>query len=62
MDDPLGVIHKPRGQLRGEGGQPNDHFITQALFSKSDHKGGGGQKYPKNLTTWFMNDPLGQLS
>ena len=23
-----GVIHKPRGQLRGEGGKPNDHFIT----------------------------------
>ena len=36
-----GIIHKPRGQLRGS--QPNDHFITQALFSKSDHKGGGGQ-------------------
>ena len=40
----LGDIHKPRGQLRG---QPNDHSIAQALFSKSDHEGVGGQKYPK---------------
>ena len=24
----LGIIHKPRGQLRGRGSQPNDHFIT----------------------------------
>ena len=25
----------------------------------SDHEGGKrGQKYPKNLTTWFMDDPL----
>ena len=37
-------IHKPRGQLlmgEGRGGYPNDHFITTAFFSKSDHEGEG---------------------
>ena len=42
----MGVKHKPSGQLRGRVTQPNDHLITQALFSKSDNEG-GGQKYPK---------------
>ena len=23
--------------------------------------GGGGSKIPKKLTTWFMNDPFGNL-
>ena len=32
-----------------------------ALFSKSDHEGGGGSKIPKNLTTWFMVDHLVQI-
>ena len=36
----IGIIHKPRGQLREEGGWLNDHFITLALFSKSDHERG----------------------
>ena len=41
------IINHVRGQL-GEGGLPNDHFITQALSSKSDHEGGGGdEKYTK---------------
>ena len=55
----MGDINKPHGQLRGRGvGQINAHFITKALFSKSDHEGGEGSKIPKNLTTWFMDDPL----
>ena len=41
----LRAIHKSRGQLNGEGGYPNDHFITSPLFNKSDHDGGGGQIY-----------------
>ena len=45
----FGVIHKPRGQLRGEGGLPNDHFITLALFSKSNHEGGRGGKNTQNF-------------
>ena len=24
----------------------------------NDNEGGGGQKIPKNLTTWFMGDPF----
>ena len=35
-------------------------MCKQALFSKMDHKGGGGQKFQKrkkNLTTWCMDDP-----
>ena len=40
----LGVIHKPRGQMRG---LPNDHYLTYALIIKIDHERGGGQKYPK---------------
>ena len=23
-----------------------------------DHDGGGGSKFPKNLTTWYMDDPI----
>ena len=32
--NPKGVIHKPRGQLRGpgEGDWPNDHFITSLIY------------------------------
>ena len=26
-------------------------------FSKSDHEGGQKLKIPKNLTTWFMDNP-----
>ena len=47
------VIHKPLGQLRGRG-YPKYHFITKALFNKSDHEGGGGSKIPKKLTTWLI--------
>ena len=54
----LRVIHKPRGELRGSRGWPNDHFITSALFSKVTTKEGGGSKIPKILTTWFMDDPF----
>ena len=47
----LGVIHKPRGQLRGEGGYSNDYFVTLVLFSKSDHERGGeeGVKNTQNF-------------
>ena len=50
MNISLGVIHKPRGQLRGRG-------LVKWLFSKSDHE--GRVKIFKNLTTWFMDDPYG---
>ena len=33
---------------RGEGGEPNVKFITKALFSKSDHEGGGVKNIEKN--------------
>ena len=35
--------------LGGRGGYPNDHFITQALFSKSDHERGGGVKNTQKI-------------
>ena len=41
----------------GGGGLPNVPITTEALFSKIIHKGGGGQKDSKKLSTWFMNDP-----
>ena len=44
-------MNKPRGHLQGEGVKPYENFITSALFSKSDHEGGGEVKIPKNLTT-----------
>ena len=31
---------------------------TKDLFSKIVHKGERGLKFPKNLSTWFMNDPF----
>ena len=43
--------------VEGVGVSPNDLFITYALFSKSNHEGGGGSKIPKILTTWFMDYP-----
>ena len=42
------VIHISRGQVRGRGGLPNDHFISLALYCKSDHEGGRGSKYQKH--------------
>ena len=42
----------------GKGDLPNVHITIQASFRKMVHKGTGGHKYPKNLSTWFMDDPL----
>ena len=40
-------------------GYPSNYiFHTVALFSKSDHEGGGVAKSSQNLITWFMYDPL----
>ena len=54
----LGVIHKLRGQFKGEGGLAKWSFYNISLFCESGHEGWGGVKIPKNLTTWFMNDPF----
>ena len=40
------------------GGFPKDDITNKDLFSKSDDKGGGGQKSEKMMTS-FMNCPLG---
>ena len=58
----LGVIHKPRGQLKGEGGGAGGLsqmtiLLHKHYFVKVTTKGGGGSKIPKKLTTWFMDDP-----
>ena len=45
MGSSINHVDSRRG---GQGGQPNDHFTTSALFSKSGHEGEVGQKYPKN--------------
>ena len=46
----LGDIHKPRGQLRGRG------IIKRPFYCISDLE--GESKIPKNLTPWFIDDPL----
>ena len=43
-----GDIHKPRGQLRGEGGVSQMTILLHKPYLvKVTIKGGGGQKYPK---------------
>ena len=54
-----GVIHKPRGQLRGRGVSQMAILSQKPYLVKVTTKGGGGSKIPKILTTWFMDDPLG---
>ena len=49
----IGVIHKPRGQLRGRRGLAK--WPSRKVTTKR-----GGVKISKNLTTWFMDDPIGQ--
>ena len=55
---------KPREQLRGRGVCQMTILLHKSYLVKVTKK--GGQKYPKNLTTWFMNDPryvfMSQLS
>ena len=53
----LGVIHKPRGQLRGMGVSQMTILLHKPYLVKVTTKGGGGSKIPEILTTWFMNDP-----
>ena len=45
-------IQKPCGHRRGGGGLP-----SLALFSKIVQEGGGAQKCPKKLSTWYMDAP-----
>ena len=47
----LGVIHKPRVQLRWG---VSEMTILLHLFCKSIHEGEGGGKNPENLSTRFM--------
>ena len=55
MGSSSGVIHKPRGQLRGV--SQMTILLHKSYLIKVTTKGGGGSKIPKNLTTWFMDDP-----
>ena len=58
FDLAFGGMHKTRGQLSWERvSKHNKHFITWSLFSKRIHEGGGRVKKPKNLTTWFLDNP-----
>ena len=50
----FGVIHKPRGQLRGEGVSQMTILLHKPYLVKVTKK--GGPKIPKKLTIWFMND------
>ena len=55
-----GVIHKPRGQLRGRGFGQISILLHKPYFVKvtTKEEGGGGVKIPKILITWFVDDPL----
>ena len=56
----LGVIHKPRGQLRGEERVSQMiHFITEVLFSKMGRR---GQKYPKLWPHGLWMTPWSKVS
>ena len=50
----LGVIHNPRGQLRGEGVSQITILLDKSYFVKLTTQGEGA----KNLTTWFMDGSL----
>ena len=54
----IGVIHKPRGQLRGRGCSQMTILSHKPYLVKVTTKGGRGSKISKNLTTWFTDDPL----
>ena len=54
----FGVIHKPRGHLRGD--SQMTILLHKLYLIKGTTKGGGegGSKIPQILTTWFMDVPL----
>ena len=51
----LGVIHNPRGRLRGEGVSQITILLHKPYF---DHAEGRGTKTSKNWTSWFMDGSL----
>ena len=54
------LIHKPRGQFRREG-VIQTNILLHKPYVKVPMKGelGRGSKIPKNVITWFMDDPYG---
>ena len=52
-----GVIHKPRGQLKGEGFSQMTILLDKAKVTT--YRGEGGSNIPKIYE--FMNDPYGYL-
>ena len=49
-------MHKPRSQLRGEGGSQMSTLYYNSYLVKVAAKGEGGQKF-KKVATWFVYDP-----
>ena len=52
-----GVTHKPRGQLKGEGLAKRPFYNIPKLYLVKVTAKGERVKIPKNLATWFMDDP-----
>ena len=54
----IGGIHKPCGHDRGRGVFQMSILLHKPYLVKWSTKGEGGSKMFKNLSTWFMDDPL----
>ena len=48
----------------GGGSSWNDHVVLWGVgqMTMFDHDGGRGVKIPANLTTWYMDAPMGRCS
>ena len=58
----LGIIHKPRGQLRGRGGVSQTTILLRKAHLIKWPRRGRGVKIPIKLNTWFMDYPFSDRS